>query len=166
MEKYNIVEFKRVGFVSFIIGSLLKVFEHKWDGWGWHLAVAWERVFDGWILLEAVAKGVSLNFHSDKELSANTRSYHWFDKPLTFIDEDAVAFYYRHIEKKYDVAVYLWTALQYFARHLLNHRVPRLLDDRFTCWELVSEFCDEMGKPVESKYDCPMLPDILKQLQK
>jgi hypothetical protein len=162
MERFDIVEFKREGLASTILGAVLKVFCPSWDGWGWHLAIAWEKAYDGWIIFESTGSGVGLNLHYQKELSKKTRCYGWLD----CLDEKKMnESYQNHIGKKYDVAVYFWTAAQYLFRHFWNRRIPRLLDDRFTCWELVSEFCEEMGKPIESKYDCPMLPDILQNIK-
>ena len=158
MKRGSLIEFKRKGPVSFILGGILKLFERDWDGWGWHLAIAWEKAYDGWYILEAL-HGVEANYYSQHYLDYNTRSYSWLDKVPTL--KKMQVFLDSHINKKYDVAIYFWTTLQYLIRHYFNHRIPRLLDDRFTCWELVFEFCAEMDKPIGSKYDCPIITDAL-----
>ena len=162
MERYNVVEFKRKGPTSFILGSLLKLFTPSWDKWGWHLAIAWERVFDGWMILEALSGGVQVKFHSDKELMATTRNYKW----LTNTDElTAHALLKEFQGKKYDVAVYFFTALAIIIRHYFNRPIPKLLDSSYTCWELVQEFCCEMGRPICSKYDVVIITDMIEALK-
>lgn len=158
-----IVEFKLRGFAFRVLASLLKFFERDWDKWGWHLAIAYEKSGDGWYILEARAGGTEINYYPNFYLKEHTRSYQWLDKePRKKRMAEFLALYQG---KKYDVAIYFWTTLQYLIRHYFNHRIPRLLDDRFTCWELVSEFCEHFGKPIESKYDCPMITDILGKLR-
>ena len=160
IEVGNLVEFKRRGPVSFLLGSLLKMLDHKWDFWGWHLAIVWEKsdLSDGWYILEALAGGVETNYYSLEDLASRCRVFHWLDEVPA--KETLAEFLKGHINKKYDVAVYFWTSLQYLIRHFFNRRIPRLLDERFTCWELVFEFCEELGKPIGSKYDCPMISDF------
>jgi len=147
---------------SWFISRALKLFERWWDGWGWHLSIAWKKAGNGWYILEATGDGVEVNFYRNKYLFTDTRIYQWFATPPTRKVMDK--FYREHIGKKYDVAIYFWTALQYLFRHFWNKRIPRLLDDRYTCWELVFEFCDEMGKPLGSKYDCPIITDFVKAM--
>jgi hypothetical protein len=159
MNSGDLIEFKRKGFVARVLGGILKLFERKWDAWGWHVGIAWQRSHGGWYILEAVARGVTINFYSFAFLAENTRFHTWLEE--TPRDDAMKAFFQEYIGKRYDVAIYFWTALQYLIRHFFNRRIPRLLDDRFTCWELAAAFFDYMGKPVHSKYDCPMLPDIL-----
>ena len=159
-----IIEFRRKGFTGIVLGGLLKLFEPSWDGWGWHLAIAWEKGYqEGWLLLEATAGGVMCNFYEDCFLERNTRSWKWLDEIPTRAKKDK--FFETHILRHYDIASSFWLVVQYLIRHYFNHRIPRLLDDRFSCWELVFEFCEEMGKPIASKYDCPILIDLLKNFE-
>jgi hypothetical protein len=159
-----IVEFKRKGFVSWFLGGLLKLFNPSWDMYGWHLAILWEKSLDGWIILEAVGQGVKINYYSTKFLDRNTRCWKWFDEPPTRAKMNK--FFEAHIDKKYDVQVYFWTALAVIIRHYINRPVPKLLDDRFTCWELVQYFSESIGKPIQSKYDVVLITDIIKALKK
>jgi len=70
-----------------------------------------------------------------------------------------------HINKKYDVAIYFFTALAIIIRHYFNRPIPKLLDQRYSCWELVQEFSIEMGKPILSRYDVVVIVDIIKALK-
>jgi len=161
----DLVEFKRRGPVSAVLGGLLHLIDRSWDAWGWHLAVIWEKsdLGDGWYIMEALSGGVETNYYSMEDIRTRCRVYHWLDQ-----EPDAKSqskFLKGHLGKDYDVAVYFWTSLQYLIRHFINRRIPRLLDERFTCWELMATWCDFMGKPVHSKYDCPMISDIIKKIQ-
>ena len=163
MKRGDIVEFKREGIASAVLGSVLKIFERDWDAWGWHLGIAWEETNGGWYILEALGSGVETNIYLDEYLKENTRNYSWLDDEPS--QQKLLEFLTDHLNQKYDVAVYLWTSLQYLVRHFFNHRIPRLLDERWTCWELVFEFCEDMGKRIGSKYDCPMITDFLKAIK-
>ena len=161
MKPGDIVEFKRSGPTSFILGNLLWLFEHWWDKWGWHLGIAYRPDRSGgWYILEATDTGVNVNYYRVEYIEKNTRCHTWLDQIPT--PEQFEKFYHDYLGKKYDVAIYFWTALQYLVRHFWNRRIPRLLDDRYTCWELVFEFCDDMGKRITSRYDCPIITDFLK----
>ena len=163
IQRGYIIEFKRTGLTSAILGSLLKLFERSWDGWGWHLAIAWEQAYDGWNILEATEDGVEINYYSDKYLDENTRAYQWLTKVPS--RKAMGEFLKSHINKKYDVAIYFWTALAIIIRHYFNHPIPKLLDDRFDCWELSAEFFAEVGEPIQSKYDVIIITDIIKALK-
>jgi hypothetical protein len=162
MKKGSIIECKREGFASFILGGILKRLEPAWDGWGWHLGIAWEKGVAGWYVLESTGKGVQLSFYSNKYLQENTRCYDWLgvEPPQDKLDR----FLKRYIGKDYDIAIYFWTALAVIIRHYFNRPIPKLLDNRFSCWELVGEFCAEMGKPIVSKYDVIIISDVIRAL--
>lgn len=162
IEVGNLVEFKRHGPVPFLLGGLLKMLDHKWNGWGWHLAIVWEKscLNKGWYIMEALAGGVEINYYSMNDITTRCRIHHWLDQEPT--SEQMAKFLKEHLNMSYDVTIYFWTTLQYLVRHFFNRRIPRLLDARFTCWELVFEFCEELGKPIGSKYDCPMISDFIR----
>lgn len=136
--------------------------DKEWDGWGWHLAIAWEKstIEDSWYILEARQDGVEINLYPTLFLKSQTRMYQWLDKQPT--KKQLKSFLGTHLGNKYDVTIYFWTSFQYLIRHFFNHRIPRLLDNRYTCWELVFEFCEAMGKPISSIYDCPIIADAVK----
>jgi len=115
---------------------------------------------DGWYILEAAGQGVEINWYSDKALSEKTRCWDWFDEEPEVSQMET--FLQEHIDKRYDVAIYFWTGLAIIIRHYFNRPIPKLLDDRFCCWELAAEFCAEMGKPVVSKYDVIILPELIR----
>lgn len=162
----DFLEFKHKGRVAFILGRLLKMCEPWWDGWGWHLAILWERVTlagqDGWKVLESTGKGVQLNFHSITELESKCRVHRWLESQPT--PEAMDKFLNEYLRKPYDVACYIWTGAQYLFRHFWNRRIPRLLDDLYTCWELVFEFADVMGRRISADYDCPIITDFIKRV--
>ena len=158
-----IIEFKRKGIVSAVLGGILKLFDHDYDGWGWHVAIAWAKAYDGWFVVEACALGVKANYYSDKYLERNTRAWKWFETPL--LNEQMNKFLQANIDKAYDIAIYFWTSVAIIVRHYFNHPIPKLLDQRFSCWELVAEFCADMGKPIVSKYDVVIISDIVKALK-
>jgi hypothetical protein len=111
-----------------ILILIIKLFYPKWDMWGWHMAVVIWPEGEGWIVLEATWPKVRLN-HLFK--MGEYRAYRWFevqpdhDKILRFMQE--------MLGKRYDMLLYLWTAVQYIVRYFWNRPIPRLLDDRFTC---------------------------------
>jgi len=153
----DLLVFKGSGIVFTILGGLLKLFERKWDFWGWHTAFTVNHD----TICESIAEGVVLS-PLTKYPSDEVRAYRWFD---TMPDQTKMDLYLQqHLGKRYDVAIYFWTMAQYLIRHYWNHRIPRLLDDRYTCWENLCEFCEDMAKPIESRYDCPILTDILRSL--
>jgi len=158
----NIILFERNKHdkIAFILTKLLKLFYKNYDGWGWHMGIVASRTTDGndyWIL-EATWPTSKLTLLSQM---GKYRSYQWLDvinmnKHYEFVNS--------HIGKKYDILLYPWTTIQYLFRHYWNKPIPRLLDDRFTCWELATEYCEFMGKRMVSKYDCPILPEIVTKL--
>jgi len=177
----NIIFKRSEGFgIALVLSWIIKIFYPKWDMWGWHMAVVvapaneifvskFNRLFKaslivengGWIVIESTWPVVRLN---NLSLMGEYRPYRWFDEPLEnpLID----SFIRKYIGWRYDVLLYFWTAAAYLFRHFWNRPIPRLLDNRYTCWELAAEFDEAMGKPVCSKYDCPILPDIQTELEK
>lgn len=160
MKRGDILEFKRKGFVSKVLGDLLGFFERDWDKFGWHLAIAWDKAYGGWYILEATALGQKINYYSDEHLAENSRSWNWLDKtPGT---KQMGKFLESHIDKSYDVGIYFWTTFAIIFRHYFNHPIPKLLDNRFSCWELVQSFAEDMGKPIISKYDVVIISDMIR----
>lgn len=158
--------FKRSGLLANILSLLVKMFYPKWDRWGWHMAVvAWyDNSKRDWMILEATGQGVVLTPLSVLiGKSGMPRIYHW---NKVRINKDKVkAFVDTHLGQRYDVLLYFWTFAQYLFRHFWNKPIPRLLDYRWTCWELATEFDEFMGKPIVSKFDCPVIADLVKKLE-
>lgn len=156
----DILLFRRKGFVTGVLGWLLKRFERKWDGWGWHMAIAWQKSRLGYWILEAAGKGVRVHLVRNEEFETEIRAYRWLDKPAS--GDDLEDFMAENLDKGYDVTVYFRTMIQYLVLHFFNHSIPRLLDNRYTCWELVFFFARKMGKPIQSIHKYPILTDFLK----
>jgi len=160
------VEHKKGGIVANTLGFCLRAFEPWWDGWGWHLSILVSKGDNGCFLLEATGNGVDINYYTFEQLK-DTRVYDWLGREPT--RKEWREFIKAHKGKKYDVGIYFWSGLQYLIRHFFNHKIPRLLDDRYTCWELVFEFARDMDKPFdsvyESKYDCPLITDFIRAME-
>lgn len=149
--------FQGSGFPFRILGGILKLFERKWDFWGWHVAF----VATPSTLCESIGQGVVVSALS-KYTPEQTRCYRWFNEQP---DQARINhFVGAHLGDDYDVLVYFNTICQYIIRHFWNRAIPRLLDNRYSCWELVFQFADDMGKEISSDYDCPMLTDLLKTM--
>lgn len=173
----DIIVFKGKGLVYTILGTILKLFERDWDKWGWHIGfLSREDPFYGWMVCEATADGVQENPLNDREC----RNYHWLDTP----DQSKInRFVNKHLGEKYDVAVYFFTMIQYLLLRVIEgfqnrfipwHKFtisfPRILDDRWTCWEVLFWFCRSMGKPIQESLGhtatrYPMITDLTKALE-
>jgi len=158
MKPGDIIEFKGRGIVFQVLSRLLKHFNPSWSRWGWHLAIAVEyHKTKGWLIAEAIAKGVTLSWLDNKTLAF--RHYTWIDREVhateirRFIADRAGC--------KYDVLAYVWTAIQFFFP-----RFPRIIDRSYTCWELVAEFCREMGKPIQQLHRYPFITDFLEAYER
>lgn len=163
-ERGDILVFRRKGFVSGVLGWILKRFERSWDGWGWHMGIAWKKGIYGYWILEAAAEGVRVNLIDVEKFKDDIRFYKWLDEPPS--DEAMEEFMLENLKYDYDVAVYLFTVLQYLVFHFLNHRIPRLLNKRYTCWELAFWYARVMGKPIQEIHKYPMVTDFLKIVEK
>ncbi len=159
MKRGDIIAFYGHGILYEVLSRLLKLFEPWWDRKCWHTAIIFLVSPDGCYLLESQAQGVNINFYQAQDLK-DTRLYRWFDsEPAEIKMEDFLA---EHNNERYDVGLYFWTMAQYLIRHFFNHRIPRLLNNRYTCWELVFRLAEELDHPIGSPYDCPLLTDFLK----
>jgi len=163
MRPGDILIFRRAkrDYIGLVFSLLIKLFYPNWDMWGWHMAYVIGPDLNDWIIGEATWPCVRRNHLSQM---GEHRVYRWFSVPLP--QSDIESFTSRHIGAKYDILLYPWTLAPYLVRHFWNKPVPRLLDDRFTCWEYVCEFVEAMGKPIVSKYDCPLIADMQTELEK
>jgi len=149
-------------FINFILCLVNKRWRKRlWKPW--HISVPVKKTMTGWWVMEGASPKSRIHWYSNEYIARRVRAYHWLD--VVPNDETIQSFFASYIGKQYDVQVYWWTALQYLVRHFLNRRIPRLLDDRYTCWELACEWAEANGKPMTSKYDCPMITDILDNLE-
>ena len=153
----DIIMFKGNDIGYRLLSPILKLFNPKWDRWGWHLALTCYKLDDTWRICEAIGDGVTV---SKLNMDSDFRVYRWFDvapEPTKIIE-----FVNKHYGDKYDIAVYFFTALAYLLRHYWGHRIPFLFDNRWSCWELTFYFCAMMGKPLAESYDFPMITDFIK----
>jgi len=159
MQTGDIILFKGEGFLFKVLSGILCLVDKEWRQRKfkpWHVAFV-SRFWDGQpVICEALIGGVQENILDDKR---EYKSYHWLEIPV-----DPHDFVDSHLGLKYDVAQYLFTSLQYLIRHFWNRRIPRLLDNSYTCWELVAEFVRDNGKPFQVIYDCPTINDIVRVL--
>jgi len=161
----DILVFKRKGFVSGMLGPILKLFKKKWDGWGWHMGIAWEesKHANGLWILEATGDGVRVGLLSEDKLKNEIRAYRWLDEPPS--DEVMEKFMADNLDKGYDVVVYFWTLIQRGLLRVIKRSIPRILNDKYTCWELAFLFAREMNKPIRSILDYPLLTDFLEAVE-
>ncbi len=149
----SIILFKGKGFLYEILSRLIKMKHPEWDRWGWHMAlvVDYHKSY-GWMLAEAMADGVGYGWLKQK--SSKWRVVNWCgDVPAIEVRRFAAD----RMGCKYDVMAYIWTALQEIMPWF-----PRIVNNRYTCWELVYEFCREMGCAVQKPHKYPVITDIVK----
>jgi hypothetical protein len=163
MKVGDIVLFRGKGFVFSIFNVLLCLLDIFWRKQPkpryWHMGIAWFQDRYGWYLIEGYAPVVRLHYYSHIELE-HTKRFSWLGKSPS--EKFKRSFEKKYLGKKYDVAIYFWTMLAYLIRHYWNRRIPRLLDNSYTCWELGDAFCDELNKPWQDEFDCVILTDFLK----
>lgn len=170
--------FKGGGPLRGTLAPILKLFEPHWDMWGWHMAKVIDVVpdkkeqYDGVTVLEAVFPRVRTNTLNN--INTEFRVYHVFTKKLnkerlsTFVEERAGHYDSQGnwiLGSKYDALVYVFTTIQHIFIRVFKTRIPRLVNDSYSCWELAAEFDDCFGKPwiseycIEHKY--PLITDFL-----
>ena len=165
VEPGDILIFKRnpKDLASRILSWLLKRFERDWDRWGWHTGHISAVLSHGTIVTaEATGDGVQAITYPSLESLGEVRVYRWLDEPNL---DDLKTFTEEHLGRDYDVACYFWTSLQYLILHLFNHPMPRILDDKYTCWELVCAMARAMGKPLQPIHKYPLITDMVKVLE-
>jgi hypothetical protein len=153
----DIVVFKGQGFLFTVLGAALKLFQPDWDRWGWHTGFICQMVDDKPLIAEALAKGVCINTIDN---SREYRIYRWLDKePERY---KVICFVNRHKGDRYDVMAYIWTFVQ---RAFKKWKLPRLTNDRYTCWEFCEFFCTAFGKPwtMVAPMMFPLISDFLEQ---
>ena len=149
--------FKGAGPVFQILSRVLKVFEPRWDRFGWHVAF----VVTPTTLCESIGQGVVVSVLS-KYTPEETRCYRWFDEQPK--NGDIVRFVGSHLGEPYDIAIYFWTSIAYLVRHWWGRRVPLLFNNSWSCWELLFYFADRMGKPISESYDFPLITTLLRSM--
>jgi len=77
----DIIIFERAkkDYVGLIFSLILKLFNPKWEMYGWHMAFITERLSGDWVICEATWPCVRQNYLS--KMGRAYRVYRWFDKP-------------------------------------------------------------------------------------
>jgi hypothetical protein len=174
MKLYDIICWKGNGILFRVLSFLLGLFDSRWRKRAfkpWHMAIVCGRYADGdWKIFEATSPRCRVLPLSvlDNLYKRPYKIYHWFDNPPSIYDVEQ--FVNDRVGAKYDALVYVFTVIQKIFDRLFGMDLPRLLDSSYTCWELVEEFCNCMGKPWYSththEHKYPLISDFLKEADK
>ena len=147
-----------------VLGWMMQHLEHDWDGWGWHTGYVRHVGVDGSIeTVESLrGRGVeNVRYPGFRDLG-EVRIYRWFDE----LDGELLeTFTDLHVGEAYDIACYFWTGLQRLLMPLTHHLIPRIVNDRYTCWELVCEMAEKMNKPLQPADRYPLIADMERALE-
>ncbi len=151
----DILVFKGSGIFAFVLSRLIKALkEPSWDCWGWHTApvIAPDIIVDAqWPKLKRAR--ISDYVKAGREIKA----YRIMDLP---VEDKLAGFAKEHIGRRYDWFVYILTTLAQLLRPMFDF--PRIIDLRFTCWEITFDFCDDMGLDISPPYNYPFITDFLR----
>lgn len=90
------------------------------------------------------------------------RVYRWFPEPL---DPGRVALFVNsRMGTRYDIDCYFWTFWYYLLRGLV--RIPRIINNRFTCWEICADLALWFGRPWHDMYSYPLITNFLKAMKR
>jgi hypothetical protein len=142
-----------------ILAMLLKLFNPKWEMYGWHMGIAvWPDGTD-WVVLEATWPCVKLTPLSSM---GQYRAYKWLDEVPA---KDKIRkFVVDHLDCKYDAYKYIWTIAAYLLRKA-KINIGLWENDDYYCWELAEEFAECMNKPFTYKNITLILPEIQRCLE-
>jgi len=155
---------KQTNVVGPVLSFLIGLFDAGWRTLkrkSWHCRLVVSGYGRTALVLEALAPGVVVMPIESIGL-IKQRAYRWFDSPVNY--DKLVTWKNEHLGKRYDVLAYAWTAIQYLFRAIWNRPIGRLLNDKYTCWELVMEFCEDFAKPMNSKRDCRLITALCRAL--
>jgi len=165
LEPGDILLFKRNNGdgIAGILSWLLRQLDKCWDGWGWHMGYVYDVFTDGSIIVaEAkIGNGVQLVKHQGINSLGEVRIYRWVDGfDLSVLKN----FTLEHLGCAYDLACYFWTGMQLLIRRFSGRYIPRIINNRYTCWELVCDMTQAMGKPLQPTLRYPLITDMIKVL--
>ena len=149
--------------ISKILSWLLRQLDGCWDGWGWHMGYVFEVSSDGSMaVVEAkIGHGVKLIKYPDADSLGEVRAYRWIDDvDLTVLENFTLA----RLGCAYDLGCYFWTGMQLLIRRFSDRLIKRIENDKYTCWELVSEMAQAMGKPLQPVPEYPLITDMTRIL--
>lgn len=150
--------------VSRVLSWALQLLENGWDRWGWHTGYISEVLPDGTIItVEAlIGEGVKTVTYPSLEALGDVRAYRWIDQ----LSLDALeTFTKKHIGRQYDMVCYFWTIIQRILLKFSNHLIPRKMNDKYTCWELVCAMARAMEKPLQPINRYPLISDMERALE-
>jgi hypothetical protein len=150
--------------VSGLLARFLARIDKFWDGWGWHMAYVHDVLPDESIIVaEAkIGRGVQLTKYADRDSLGDIRAYRWIDG---LIPTELESYTQKHIGCAYDMACYFWTGLQLVIRKLLGLSIPRINNNKYTCWELVCDMTHYMGKPLQPVRIYPVITEMVRVLE-
>ena len=147
-----------------VLGWVMHRMEHDWDGWGWHTGYVSRVLPDGGIETVESLRGTgveNVRYPGFGDLG-EVRIYRWFDE---LDDELLEAFTMMHLGQGYDIACYFWTSLQKILAQFTHRLIPRIINDRYTCWELVCDLARAMDKPLQPPEEYPLIADMERALE-
>ncbi len=163
----DILLFKRHqgNITSGILTRFLKRMYRFWDGWGWHMAYVYDISIDGSIIVaeSKIGQGVQIIEYNSGDLLGEVRVYRWIDTPNL---AELKNFTQIHMGCAYDLACYFWTGLQLLIKKFLGYTIPRIHNNKYTCWELVCEMVQFMGKPLQPIERYPLIPEIVEVINR
>lgn len=113
---------------------------------------------------QAIGTGVhTITYPSADELG-DCRAYRWLKDPFPMAKQIA-DFAEAHEREGYDFIGYLWNALGNLDMYLRHHPF-RVVDDRYFCWELASEFCRAMGREIQREAEPCNISKMIDALEK
>jgi len=162
----DILIFKRNvnNWISRVLSWALRLLESSWDRWGWHTGYVSKVLPDGTIITveSVIRKGVQTVMYPTLESLGDVRVYRWIDESSLNALE---TFTEKHVGRRYDLACYLWTGIQRISLQFLGYCIPRKLNDKYTCWELVCDMARAMEKPLQPISRYPLITDMERALE-
>jgi hypothetical protein len=166
LEPGDILIFKRnvKDWISRVLSWALQLLEGGWDRWGWHTGYVSKVLPDGTIVtVEAsIGKGVQTVMYPTLESLGDVRVYRWVDELSLDTLEN---FTEKHVGRQYDLACYFWTSIQRILLQFSDYCIPRILNNKYTCWELVCAMARAMEKPLQPVGRYPLITDMDRALE-
>ena len=176
--EFDTVLFRGGGKAFKVCSFLLSIFDKEWRNLKnkpWHMGKLWRRNAFGWFVFEGVTPCSDIRFHSFAELS-KCRIYRVSRVPVTEKFKTKMEERYRY--KKYDIIVYGSTTFQYLILravewfqktfipwHKFTISLWRVLNDRYTCWELCEAMDRDAGIDWCKRSRYPLITDFLKKYE-
>ncbi|MCL2474820.1 MAG: hypothetical protein FWF37_01615 [Chloroflexi bacterium] len=139
------------------LGRIMKLFNRKWDGYGWHVGVVTqvERGSKAIKVLEAQplgAREVRIENFYDKK----ARNYRFWDLLGRELEKNEVrAIIAKYEGASYDFQAYFWTALA------MIFGLSRKDNGKYMCWELVYHIYRDLDAPIAGgDKDRPILTEL------